>query len=62
MTNSQFNLAEKAWAEKILDEPSYTMANGRQSHDVAYGVLSAVMDRMIDENHLNAAGQWTVRT
>lgn len=58
MNNSQFNLAEKAWAEKILSEPSYAMPNGRKSHDVAKEVLSKTMDRMLDQNRLTADGQW----
>ena len=58
MNNSQFNLAEKAWAEKILSEPVYTMPNGRKSHDVAYEVLNKTIDRMLDQNCLTADGQW----
>ena len=58
MTNSKFNLAEKAWAEKILFEPSYTMPNGRLSHDIAYEVLNKALDRMIDENRLASDGTW----
>jgi len=58
MNNSQFNLAEKAWAKKILSEPSFIMANSRQSHDVAKEVLSKTMDRMLDQNRLTADGQW----
>ena len=58
MTNAEFNLAQKAWAERILSAPVYTMPNGRRSHDVAYEVLSTAMDRMLDENRLTADGQW----
>ena len=58
MNNSQFNLAEKAWADKILSEPSYVMPNGLKSHDVAKEVLSKTMDRMLDQNRLTADGQW----
>jgi len=61
MTNSEFNLAEMSWAKKIISEPPYVMPNGRLSHDIAYEVLDKALDRMIDENHLNAVGQWTVR-
>jgi hypothetical protein len=58
MKNSEFNLAEKTWAEKLLSEPVYTKLNGRQSHDVAYEVLNKVLDRMISDNRLTADGQW----
>ena len=58
MTNSQFNLTEKAWAEKILSQPSYIMPNGRKSHDVAHEVMSKALDRMLDENRINAYGQF----
>ena len=61
MTNSQFNFAELTWAKKIISEPSYIMPNGRLSHDIAHEVLNKTMDRMLDENHLSAYGQWTVR-
>lgn len=58
MKNSQFNLAEKAWADKILSEPSYIMPNGRKSHDVAKEVLNKAMDRMLYQNRFTADGQW----
>ena len=61
MTKSEFNLVEKAWADKILSEPSYVMPNNRQSHDVAKEVLSKTMDRMLYQNRLDAHGQWAVR-
>jgi len=58
MTKAEFNLAEKSWAERILSAPVYTMPNGRRSHDVAYEVLNAALDRMIEENSLTAWGSW----
>ena len=61
MTKSEFNLVEKAWAERLLSQPSFIMPNSRQSHDVAKEVLSKTMDRMLDQNRLDAHGQWAVR-
>jgi len=61
MTNSQFNLIEMQWAQTIISEPPYIMPNGRISHDVAYEVMGKALDRLLDENHLSAHGQWTVR-
>ena len=58
MTNSEFNLAQLAWGKKILSEPVYIMPNGRRSHDVAYEVMSKALDRMLDQNHINAYGQF----
>jgi len=58
MTKSQFNLIEMDWAKKVISEPTYVMPNGRKSHDVAYEVLNKALDRILDENHLNAHGQW----
>ena len=59
MTKAEFNLAEKSWAERILSAPVYTMPNGRPSHDVAYEVLNAAIDRMIEENPVTVYGRWT---
>ena len=58
MTNNQFNLNEMAWAKKLLSEPPYVMQNGRKSHDVAHEVMSKALDRMLDENRINAHGQF----
>ena len=58
MTKSQFNLIEMDWAKKVLSEPSYIMPNGRKSHDVAHEVMSKALDRMLDQNRINAYGQW----
>ena len=58
MTESKFNLIEMDWAKKVLSEPSYIMPNGRKSHDVAHEVMSKALDRMLDQNRINAYGQW----
>ena len=58
MTKSQFNLIEMDWAKKVLSEPSYIMQNGRKSHEVAHEVMSKTLDRMLDENRINAYGKW----
>ncbi|NBW19469.1 MAG: hypothetical protein EBR82_66990 [Caulobacteraceae bacterium] len=58
MSQNQFNLNEIAWAKKLLSEPVYIMPNGRRSHDVAYEVMSKALDRMLDQNHINAYGQF----
>ena len=58
MTNEQFNAAEIKWAHAILAKPAYTMPNGKQSHDVAYTVLSKAIDRFPVQNKVNANGAW----
>ena len=58
MTNSQFNQAEVKWANGILAAPTYVMPNGKNSHDVAKDVISKAMNKMLDQNKLNAFGQW----
>ena len=58
MTNSRFNLTELTWSKKLLSEPSYIMPNGRKSHDVAHEVMNKALDRMLDENRINANGQF----
>ena len=58
MTKNQFNLNEIAWAKKLLSEPPYIMPNGRRSHDVAYEVMDRALDRMLDQNRVNACGQF----
>lgn len=59
MTLSKFNLAEIKWADALLAQPAYVMANGRSSHDVAYEVKAAALDRMIEQNTLTADGRWS---
>lgn len=58
MRQSEFNLAEMQWADALLAQPAYTMPTGRSSHDVAYEVKAAALDRMIEQNTLTADGQW----
>lgn len=58
MTPAQFNVAEIKWADALLARPAYVMANGRSSHQVAYEVKAAAIDRMLDQNRVNAYGQW----
>jgi len=54
MTKSKVTLAEKTRAERLLSAPAYTMANGRDSHDVACEVLSAAVGQSFERLH-NAA-------
>ena len=62
MTNEQFNAAEIKWAHAILAKPAYTMPNGKQSHEVAYTVLNAAIDRFPTlKNQINAYGSWSYR-
>jgi hypothetical protein len=58
MTPAQFNLSELEWANALLDKPAYVMPNGRSSHDVASEVKATALDRMLDQNTVNAYGQW----
>ena len=59
MTSAEFNLAELAWADSILAQPAYTMPNGKSSHQVAYEVKAAALDRMIEQNTLTVDGRWS---
>ena len=34
------------------------MPNGRKSHDIAHEVMSKALDRMLDQNRINAYGQF----
>lgn len=58
MTKQEFNKAEMLWAQSILQQPEYTMPNGKPSHQVAYEVMGEAIDRMVEENLVNAYGQW----
>lgn len=58
MTNKEFSSAEVAWAKNILAQPAYTMPNGKDSHAVAYEVMSKVLDRLPKTHRVNAYGQW----
>ncbi len=58
MRQSEYNIAELKWADALLAQPAYVMANGRSSHDVAFEVKAAALDRMIEQNTLTADGRW----
>lgn len=58
MTTNEFTRAEIEWAEGILAQPSYTMANGKTSHQVAHEVLCAALDRRIETGRIDAYGNW----
>lgn len=58
MTTNEFTKAEIEWAQGILAQPSYTMANGKPSHQVAYEVLCKALDRRIETGRVNAYGHW----
>lgn len=58
MTKQEFAKAEIEWAEGILAEPEYTMANGKSSHVVAYEVASAALDRLVEMGRVTAYREW----
>lgn len=45
---SEHYLAQIKWANKILDETAVTWPNGKDSHEVAGGVLENAEDALID--------------
>lgn len=58
MTTNEFTKAEIEWAHSILARPSYTMPNGKPSHQVAYEVLNRALDHRIETGLISAYGQW----
>ena len=58
MTTNQFSRANVAWAENLLEQPEFTMLNGKSSHQVAYEVLNETLDAMVDTLQVNAYGEW----
>ena len=60
MTSKEFIQANITWANNLLAQPSYTMPNGKPSHQVAYEVLGESIDQMVDECSVDAFGRWFV--
>lgn len=58
MTTNEFTKAEIEWAQGILAQPAYVMANGKPSHQVAYEVLNQALDRRIETGLISAYGEW----
>ena len=58
MKTNEFTNAEIEWAQGILAKPSYTMPNGKPSHQIAYEVLNQALDRRIEIGLISAYGEW----